>query len=121
MSEGRRVRWGILATGRITHQFVQDFPEVSNGEVVAVAARKKESADAFAAQYGIPRAYGSYGAMLDDREVDAVYIATPMRCITRTCSMPSRRANTCCAKNRLRSAAGKADACSTLPTNLQFL
>lgn len=77
MSESRRVRWGILATGRITHQFVQDLPEVSNGEVVAVAARKKDSADAFAAQYGLPRAYGSYGAMLDDREVDAVYIATP--------------------------------------------
>ena len=77
MNQAKKVRWGILATGRIAHQFVQDFSVVSNGEVVAVAARKKESAEAFAAQYGIPRAYGSYEAMLEDPGVDAVYIATP--------------------------------------------
>ena len=72
-----RTRWGILSTGRITHQFVQDFNHVSNGEVVAVASRSRESAEAFAAQYNIPRAYDAYPKMLDDPEVDAVYIATP--------------------------------------------
>lgn len=72
-----KVRWGILGTGRITHQFVQDFEQVPNGEVVAVASRAQELADAFAAQYGIPRAYSEYQQMLEDPEVDSVYIATP--------------------------------------------
>jgi len=72
-----KVRWGIVSTGRIAHQFVQDFAFVSNGEVVAVASRSQESADSFAAQYGIPRAYAGYDRLLDDPDVDAVYVATP--------------------------------------------
>lgn len=72
-----KVRWGIVSTGRITHQFVRDFKFVPNGEVVAVASRSQESADAFARQYGIPRAYEGYERLLEDDEVDAVYVATP--------------------------------------------
>jgi predicted dehydrogenase len=72
-----RVKWGIISTGRITHQIVQDFKHVPNGEVVAVASRSQDSADAFAAQYEIPRAYSSYQQLLEDPDVDAVYIATP--------------------------------------------
>lgn len=72
-----KVRWGIVSTGRITHQFVQDFEFVPNGEVIAVASRSRDSANEFAGQYGIPRAYSSYSQMLEDPEVDAVYIATP--------------------------------------------
>jgi predicted dehydrogenase len=72
-----KVRWGILGTGRITHRFVQDFAFVPNGEVVAVASRSQETADAFAARYRIPRAYSSYQRLLDDPQVDAVYVATP--------------------------------------------
>lgn len=72
-----KVRWGIVSTGRITHQFVQDFAYVPNGEVVAVASRSLESANEFAGEYGIPRAYADYGQMLDDADVDAVYVATP--------------------------------------------
>lgn len=72
-----KVRWGIISTGRITHQFVKDFQFVPNGEVVAVASRSQESADAFAAQYEIPRAYAAYHRVLQDPDVDAVYVATP--------------------------------------------
>ena len=72
-----KVRWGIVSTGRITHQFVQDFAFVPNGEVVAVASRSLESANEFAGEYGIPRTYADYGQMLDDADVDAVYVATP--------------------------------------------
>jgi predicted dehydrogenase len=72
-----KVRWGIVSTGRITHQFVQDFKYVPNGEVVAVASRSQGSADAFAGEYGIPRAYAGYERLLEDPEVDAIYIATP--------------------------------------------
>jgi predicted dehydrogenase len=73
----KKVRWGIVSTGRITHQFVRDFEYVENGDVLAVASRRQESADAFVQQYGIARAYSSYGQMLRDPDIDAVYIATP--------------------------------------------
>jgi len=72
-----KVRWGIVSTGRITHQFVQDFQYVPNGEVVAVASRSQQSADAFAGKHGIPRAYAGYQRLLEDPEVDAIYVATP--------------------------------------------
>jgi predicted dehydrogenase len=72
-----KVRWGIVSTGRITHQFVQDFQFVPNGEVVAVASRSQESANAFAGKYGIAKAYAGYERLLEDRDVDAIYVATP--------------------------------------------
>lgn len=73
----QKVRWGSLSTGRITHRFVQDFAFVPNGEVVAVASRSQEAADAFAARHGIPRAYAGYQRLLDDPQIDVVYVATP--------------------------------------------
>ena len=72
-----KVRWGIVSTGRITHQFVQDLEFVANGEAVAVASRGQDSADRFAQQYGISRAYPDYERLLEDPDVDALYIATP--------------------------------------------
>jgi hypothetical protein len=47
---GEKVRWGIVSTGRITHQFASDFEYVSNGEILAVSSRSQVSADAFARQ-----------------------------------------------------------------------
>ena len=72
-----KIRWGIVSTGRIAHQFAQDFDFVDNSELWAVSSRSQESADRFAAQYKIPRAYSSYPAMLEDDNIDAVYIGTP--------------------------------------------
>ena len=73
----KKIRWGILSTGRIAHQFAQDFPHVPNGELVAVGSRTAASAAAFAEPYQIPRAHGSYQALFEDPDVDAVYVATP--------------------------------------------
>lgn len=75
--EAKKVRWGIVSTGRITHQFASDFEYVPNGEIQAVASRNQESADKFALQFGLPRAYSSYAELLEDPHIDAVYIATP--------------------------------------------
>ena len=54
-----------------------DFARVTNGELVAVASRDQARASAFAATHGIPKAHGSYAALVADPDVDAVYIATP--------------------------------------------
>jgi predicted dehydrogenase len=75
--EAKKVRWGILGTGRITHQFASDFEFVSNGEIQAVASRSQVSADNFAKQYSLSRSYSNYDELLDDPDIDAVYIATP--------------------------------------------
>ena len=71
------VKWGIAGTGRISHQFVQDFAYVNNGVVKAVSSRLQRSADSFARQYHIDRAYAGYDKLLADPDIDAVYIASP--------------------------------------------
>lgn len=70
------LRWGILATGGIAHAFARDL-QTSGRNLVAVGSRTAESADAFAAEYGIPRAHATYEALASDPEVDIIYIATP--------------------------------------------
>ncbi|MCX7520934.1 Gfo/Idh/MocA family oxidoreductase [Microbacterium sp. STN6] len=76
-ASGRRpIRWGILATGGIAHAFARDL--VSYGHIVqAVGSRSQQSADAFAAEYGIPTAHDSYEKLVADPDVDIVYISTP--------------------------------------------
>ena len=77
MNKSEKVRWGIAGTGRICHQFAQDFAYVPNGELVAVSSRSQQSADAFAKEYDISRAYSGYENLLADPGIDAVYIASP--------------------------------------------
>jgi predicted dehydrogenase len=70
------IRWGILATGGIAHLFTTDL--VQNGHTVqAVGSRSQTSADAFAAEFGIPTAHASYEALVNDPEVDVIYVSTP--------------------------------------------
>ncbi|MHA6667252.1 Gfo/Idh/MocA family protein [Homoserinimonas sp. A447] len=70
------LRWGILGTGGIAHLQTRDL--VDNGfTVTAVGSRSKASADAFAAEFGIPTAHASYEALVADPEVDVVYVSTP--------------------------------------------
>jgi len=71
-----RLRWGILGTGLIARLFTSDLT-LTGHTVSAVGSRTQESADAFAAANGIPRAHGSYEELVSDPEVDVVYISTP--------------------------------------------
>ncbi|NUR06267.1 MAG: Gfo/Idh/MocA family oxidoreductase [Nocardioidaceae bacterium] len=73
----RPVRWGIVSTGKIATAFVKDLALLDDCEVAAVGARRQESADAFAAEHGIARAYGDYRALVADPDVDVVYVGTP--------------------------------------------
>jgi predicted dehydrogenase len=70
------LRWGILATGWIADLFVKDLL-MTGRTVTAVGSRSQQSADRFAARFGIPKAHGSYEALVADPNVDIVYVATP--------------------------------------------
>jgi predicted dehydrogenase len=70
------LRWGILATGGIARLFTADLK--ANGfDVRAAGSRSLESAEAFASDFDIPTAYGSYDELVAAPDVDAVYVATP--------------------------------------------
>ncbi|WP_309065728.1 Gfo/Idh/MocA family protein [Microbacterium sp.] len=70
------LRWGILATGGIAAAFAADL-RTAGLDLVAVGSRSQEAADAFAARFDIPRAHGSYEALVADPDVDIVYVSTP--------------------------------------------
>ena len=71
------LRWGILGPGWIAHRFVENLQAHTTQRVVAVGSRGLQRAEAFAAQWSIPNAHGSYAALLADPDVDIVYVATP--------------------------------------------
>jgi predicted dehydrogenase len=71
------VRWGVLAPGGIAHDWTAALHATTTSRVVAVGSRSLQRAQAFAAEFGAERAYGSYESLVDDRGVDAVYVASP--------------------------------------------
>ena len=76
------IRVGILGAGSIAGTMATTIRLMNEGgehcaELYAVASRSQEKADAFAAEYAVPKAFGSYEAMLADDNIDLVYIATP--------------------------------------------
>ena len=74
----QKIRWGVISTANIGRAAVNPAIQASaNGELVAVASRDAERAQLFAEKHGIPGHYGSYQALLDDQEIDAVYIPLP--------------------------------------------
>ncbi len=72
-----KVRWGILSTANIGRRVIPAIQASHNGEVAAVCSRSLERAQAFAAEQGIPRALGSYEALIADDEIDAIYNPLP--------------------------------------------
>ncbi|MEM9252498.1 MAG: aldo/keto reductase [Planctomycetota bacterium] len=71
------VRFGIIATGAIAKTMAKALNDAPSAVPVAVASRSLASAEAFAKEFGIPVAFGSYDELLASDTVDAVYIATP--------------------------------------------
>lgn len=71
-----KIKWGILGAGWIADKFVSDFKLVDNGEVVAVAARSLDRASEFANNHSVAKAYGSYQELVEDANVDIIYVAT---------------------------------------------
>src|SRR5262245_47858689 len=71
------MKLGLLSTANINGQILAGAAESDRVEVTAVGSRDADRAEAYAREHGIPRAHGSYEALLDDTAVDAVYISLP--------------------------------------------
>jgi len=71
------LRFGILGCANIARAFVHDVASSPLVQVVAVASRDARKAAAFAADFKLPRHHGSYQALLDDPELDAIYLPLP--------------------------------------------
>ncbi len=73
----RQVNWGILSTARINRRLIPPINASEQSQVLAVASRNQGRAQEYANEWGIPRAYGGYDALLADRDIDVVYISLP--------------------------------------------
>ncbi len=73
----RDIRWGIMGTGRVAGDWAGCFSWVVGGRIEAVGSRSMETAKRFAQTHDIPKVYGNYAALLEDDEIDAIYVATP--------------------------------------------
>jgi len=73
----KTVRWGLLGTGRIARDFATALRATPGASIAAVASREHATAAAFAADFDIPLALGSYDGLAACPDVDVVYIGTP--------------------------------------------
>mgnify|MGYP000951172380 CR=1 FL=1 len=73
----KRYNWAILGCGKIARKFVQDLSLLENAHLYAAASRNLDNAKQFVNDLGFEKAYGSYKEMVQDPDVDIVYIATP--------------------------------------------
>jgi len=71
------VKWGILSTAHINRLVIPRARASNKIDLIAVASREQQRADDYAREWGIERSYGSYEALLDDGDIEAVYISLP--------------------------------------------
>ncbi len=69
--------WGLLSTARINERLIPAIRASGRSELLAVASRSDERAQAYAKQWDIPHAYGTYEQMLDDPAIDVIYLSLP--------------------------------------------
>ena len=74
---GETINWGILGPGNIAHKFADGLSVLPDAELIAVGSRSSERAAIFADQFDIPNRHGSYVHLVNDPDVDVIYVATP--------------------------------------------
>jgi predicted dehydrogenase len=72
-----RLRWGLLSTARINRSLIPAIRGAARSELTTIASRTLERARAYADEWQIPRALGSYEALLADPAVDVIYNPLP--------------------------------------------
>ena len=70
-------KWAIVGTGYISNRFAQGMRVVNDAALSAVVSRSRESAERFAQQYGASAIYTSFDDMLENADIDVVYIGIP--------------------------------------------
>jgi len=77
MMTSKVLNWGLLSTARINNALIPPLQASKRNILLAVASRAQESADAYAKEKKIPRAHGSYEALLADPDIDVIYNSLP--------------------------------------------
>ena len=72
-----KIKWGIIGLGKIANKFAEGLAPVVNAELYAVGSRERENAVSFSKKHNAKFAYGSYMQLMQDENVDVIYIATP--------------------------------------------
>ena len=72
-----KLGWGILSTAWIAEYLVQPLKLAGRSKLIAIARRTESTAHQFAVEHGVPKTYGSYESMLEDPDIDVVYIPLP--------------------------------------------
>jgi predicted dehydrogenase len=67
----------LLSTARINRRLIPAIRTSKRGHLTAIASRSQQSANAYALEWEIKNAFGSYDAMLESDQIDAVYISLP--------------------------------------------
>lgn len=73
----KKVRWGLLSTANINKALIGPLQRAERSELVAIASRDQAKATAYAKEHGIPKAHGSYEALLADPDIDVIYNSLP--------------------------------------------
>ena len=73
----KKMNFAILGTGNIAAQMADTVSRMNNVVLYACASRTQEKSEDFANRFGVLNAYGSYASMLEDDNIDLVYVATP--------------------------------------------
>ncbi len=71
------INWGIIGAGRIAHRFAQGLKYEENSRLWAISGRDKQKLESFAQEYSCEKIYTDYQDIIDDPQIDAVYIALP--------------------------------------------
>lgn len=73
----RKLNWGLLSTAKINRALIKPLNASKRTRLLAVASRSQSTADAYAGEWKIPRAHGSYEALINDPEIDVIYNSLP--------------------------------------------
>lgn len=78
MEKKERIQWGIIGTARIAaNSIIPAIKASRNGKIYAIASRTENKARDFATRHGIEKFYGSYEKLLEDKNIDAIYLPLP--------------------------------------------
>ena len=72
-----KIRWGIIGTGKIAKALSMGLSFLPDAELIAIGSRSIDSANRFGDEFGVLHRHGNYASMVENPDVDVVYIATP--------------------------------------------